>query len=101
MATTRRPWSRTVLSGASNSAVLVGIAGRSLFLWIRSCGYDPVAMILCLSGTGLRRFIPAEIAVIGTEFSAGIRVQQSRKARILGQVMKIRVVARLETKLRI
>src|SRR5271165_6852263 len=80
IATTRRPRSRGIFSGYRSSAVLGSIT-RS-------------------SAGGLHRLGFVEIFVGGTEFGAGIRIEQLREARIFCQVLEVRIVARLEAELR-
>src|SRR5208283_4354562 len=53
------------------------------------------------SARGLNRLGFVEIFVGGPEFGAGIWIQQFREARIFGQILKVRIIARLETQLRI
>src|ERR1700733_527235 len=45
-------------------------------------------------------FVFLELAIAGTEFGAGIRVEKFGKAWILRQILEVRIIARLETKLR-
>src|SRR6267154_269878 len=74
MATTRRPRSRTAFSEDNRSAILVSIRES-----------------LCR----LKRFVFSERTLRHGEVRSRIRVQKLGEARVLGQVVKIGVVARL------
>src|SRR5438270_5857534 len=79
MATTRTPRSSAAFSGERDSAVLVSIED--------------------VPAGQLHRLFFAQLAFHGAEFGVGVGIEQFRKARILSQVLEIRVVPRLETQL--
>src|SRR5579864_4983546 len=52
-------------------------------------------------GRWLDRFFFADAGFRGAEFASRIGIEQLRKSRILCQVLEVRIVSRLKTKLRI